>query len=202
MTLVGVPLIALAAALTVLAAVITVRGWGRRGWLRRTASVLLVEALLVVTAGLIVNRWERFYPSWDALRGDTGTIAVAEPPTPGLLDEEGRDFVWRPPGLSAWHLAEPPTIVLPDDYHDRPDVTFPVVVDFNEPPKATPDAVIVALKPTARTTAEALRTLPAELRRDLRVTTTDWAVEGNGPLPRRPVDALPPALAPPLRLPS
>jgi hypothetical protein len=204
MTLTGVPLIVLVAAVTVGAGVVIVRGWSRRRWPARAVGVLVVEALVVLTLGLIVNRAEGFYPSWQALRGDTGTVAVAEPVVAGALDGRVPDgpFLWRPPGLSAWKLAEPPTITLPVDYEQRSNVTFPVVVFVGVPARRTPEAVTLTLAPTGGTT---LHGLPAQLRHDLRVAETGWAVVGDSRLvglPPRPVDALPPALAPPLQLPS
>lgn len=139
----------------------------------------------------------------------------------GLLDGRVRSgsFEWRPPGLAAWHLAHAPAVSVPADYLSRPDVAFPVVLALvapGTPTRRTPGAVTVTLAPTAATTATALRTLPAELERDLRVAATGWDVLGNGPLGAafvrsvpaglavldRPTDALPPALKAPQTLPS
>ncbi|MCO8275991.1 hypothetical protein M1L60_35980 [Actinoplanes sp. TRM 88003] len=221
MTLTGWPLIALAAAATVAAVTVTVLTWPRGGRLRpvtRTAAVLLTESLVVVTVGLVVNRHEEFYPSWSALRGDTGTVAVAERARVGSLDAHMRSarFTWRPPGLAAWRLAGPPTVTLPHGYRERPGMAFPVVLLFDAPGRATADAVTVTLTPTAGTTAAALRSLPGELGRALRVTAIGWDVLGDSPVAaafvaqapaglavlNQPVDALPPALAAPLRLPA
>ncbi|HET6480089.1 MAG TPA: hypothetical protein VFG35_08645 [Actinoplanes sp.] len=218
MTLTGIPLILLAAAVTGVTGAVTARFWARGGrWrlLTRTVGVLLVEALLVVTVALVVNRDERLYPSWPALRGDTGTVAVAEPVAAG--NASAGSFPWRPPGLSTWKLAEPPTVTLPDDYRRDKDLTFPVVLVFGQagtPARRMPEAVTVTVAPTARTTVAALLTLPGALRHDLRVTANGWSVEG--PLAAAfvaaappglaivdlPADALPPALTAPLRLPS
>ncbi|MBM2623275.1 hypothetical protein JIG36_48040 [Actinoplanes sp. LDG1-06] len=223
MSLTGRPLILLAAFTAVVIGAATVRFWSRGGRFRalsRTAGVLLLEASLVITAGLAVNRHEEFYPSWQALRGDTGTETVTDRVHAGLLDVHARDgsFTWRPPGLRAWNLARPPTVTLPADYHDRTDVTFPVMLEFATQGAAshrTGEEVTVTLSPTATTSATALLSLPAELARDLRVSTVGWSVEG-GPLAAafvaaappgtaaldRPANTLPPALAAPLTLPA
>ena len=224
MTLTGLPLLALTVAATVAAGAATAWSWPRGGRLRpvtRTAGVLLVEVLVVLTAGLAVNRHEQFYPSWQALRGDTGTVAVADHLRAGSLDARMRStrFPWRPPELTAWHLTGPPTVALPRDYRARPDVTFPVVLVLTAPgehARHTPEAVTVTLTPSATTTAAALRSLPTALGHDLRVAAVGWDVVGAGPLPaaivaaeppgfavlNQPTGALPPALAAPLRLPS
>lgn len=221
MTLTGVPLLGLALALTLATGAATVRWWSRGGRWRpvtRTLGVLLVEALAVATAGLAFNRHEQFYPSWQALRGDTGTVAVTGHVAAGGLDHRlpPGPFPWRPAGLAAWHLAGPPLLTLPADYATRPDVTFPVVLDLvprGTAARRTAEAVTVTAAPTARTNAVALRTLPAELRRALRVTAIGWDVVGGGRLGDalvrdglaardRSTDDLPPALAAPMRLPS
>jgi lysyl-tRNA synthetase class 2 len=229
--LTGRPLLLCAAAVTVLAAVLLVRLWPRGGRLRplaRTAGVLLLEALLVFTVGLEVNRREDFYPSWAALAGDTGTGTVVDRVRAGRLDRSilpGRADVvaWQPPGLAAWRFAGPPRLVLPADYGSLPGDRFPVVLDLVPAPAAaaaeqpTPGAVTVVAVPTRATTAAALLSLPTELCHDLRVTRSGWAVEGSGPqgtlaaafakdapaglaTPGRTADTLPPVLAAPMRL--
>ncbi|GIM91846.1 hypothetical protein [Paractinoplanes toevensis] len=211
MTLTGLPLIGLVAVACVAAGAVTVRRWSRAGIAARVAGVLLLEALVVGTAGLAVNRHEQFYPSWRALRGDTGTVAVAAPVVAGRLDDRpATTFRWRPAGLAQWHLAEPPLISLPADYRSRPDVEFPVVLTFGAAAPHVSAAVTVTIAPTARSV---LSDLPASLRRDLRVTATGWDIVGGGPLgdalvaagvgtrDHSPAD-LPPALAAPLRLPT
>jgi hypothetical protein len=227
-TITGLPLIALVAAAAAAAATLTVVLWPRGGRLRpltRTTGVLLTESLLVATVGLVVNRHEDFYPSWSALRGDTGTVAVAERARAGSLDVRVRSgtFTWRPPDLATWHLAAPPTVTLPRDYRDRPGMTFPVVLAFAGT-KATaargdrtpPEFVAVTVSPGPGTTAAALLSLPGELERDLRVAASGWDVLGRSPVAaalvegapagfavlNQPVDALPPVLAAPLRLPA
>ena len=89
MTLTGVPLILLVATATGAAGAATARFWPRGGRLRpltRTLCVLLLKALVVTTAGLVVNRYQQFYPSWVALAGHTGTISVTRATEAGRLD--------------------------------------------------------------------------------------------------------------------
>ena len=215
MRLTGVPLILLAAIVTAVAGAATVRWWSSRGGRStRVVSVLLVETLAVLTVGLAVNRHEEFYPSWQALGGDTGTATHTERVRAGLLDARlpAESFAWRPSGYPAWHLAGPPRITLPADYRARPDVAFPVVLRFGTDNARTGKAVTVTLSPTAATTPDDLLALAHELRRDLRVTGSGWAVPA-GPLGAlivsaglgvagRPAADVPPALAAPLTLPS
>jgi hypothetical protein len=214
MSLTGLPLLLLGALATVVIGALTIWQWRRIGVAGRFAGVLLLEALVVVTAGLQVNRQEQFYPSWQALRGDTGTTVITTRVHAGLLDQHvpPGPFPWRPPGLANWDLAAPPTVILPAGYRDRPNVEFPVVLSFGAAPPRAPSAVTVTMRPTPRTTTAALRDLPSLLRHDLRVTPAGWDVIGGGRLgnsfvtdhvaDRLPsTDDLPPALAAPLRLP-
>jgi lysyl-tRNA synthetase class 2 len=236
-TLTGVPLILLATAATVATGAATARLWPRGGRLRpltRTLGVLLLEALAVTTVGLVVNRQQQFYPSWAALAGHTGTSTVTRATEAGRFDArlpDGRAtaVLWRPADLRAWRLAGPPRLVVPAGYRERPGDTFPVVLDLVPAVRAVPAAVAAALRatgavtvvavPTAATTAAALRTLPGELRRDVRVSDAGWYVAGTGaqaPLAAafvraapaglaasdRGTNQLPPALAAPMRLPS
>ncbi|GIF23744.1 lysyl-tRNA synthetase class 2 [Actinoplanes tereljensis] len=211
MRLTGLPLILLATATFAAIGAVTVWRWSRAWIAARVAGVLLLEASLVVAVGLVVNRHEQFYPSWAALRGETGTVAVAAPVAAGRLDElTATSFRWRPAELARWHLAAAPLVVLPADYRARPGVEFPVVLSFGAAVPRTPSAVTVTVAPTARTE---LSGLPAALRKDLRVTATGWDLVGGGRLgdafvaagigvrDRSPAD-LPPALAAPLRLPT
>lgn len=218
MRLTGIPLILLAATATGAIVAATVRFWRTGRPAIRIIGILVAEALTVLTVGLVVNRQEQFYPSWQALRGDTGTVAVTERRQAGRLDEmvRSRQLTWRPPGLAAWHLSRPPTVTLPRDYRERPGMAFPVVLAVGRPARPAGEAVTVTIAPTAHTTAASLRRLPLDLAHDLRVTTTGWDVVGTGPLAagfvaaapaglavlNQPVDALPPPLAAPLRLPS
>jgi hypothetical protein len=183
MSLTGVRLILLAALVTAAIVAATVLLWSRYGrWrlLSRTAGVLLTEAMVVLTIGLVVNRHEQFYPSWQALSGDTGTTVVAAARQAGRLDVElhgtaAETVPWQPSDVATWRLAAPPTVVVPADYLARPSVSYPVVLSLGDPGRNLAD-VSVAAVPTAATTAAALATLPAELSRDLRVTTQGWAL--------------------------
>ncbi|WP_233412851.1 hypothetical protein [Nucisporomicrobium flavum] len=190
MTLTGVPLLVLAVAATAAAGAATVRLWPRRLLPVRIAGVLLTEALLTGAVGLAVNRQEGFYPSWEALAGNTGTVAHAGPAAVGRLDGRlppGTPVPWRPDGWQAWRLAGPPRLVVPAAYTTSPRDTFPVVlalVPAAAPAVATarrlPDVVTVVAVPGPGTTAAELRTLPGRLRLDARVTTTGWDLVAPG----------------------
>jgi len=217
-SLTGLPLLLLSAFVTVLVTAATVWSWRRGRLAARIAGVLLIEGLFVFTAGLVVNRGQQFYPSWAALAGRTGTGTVTEPVPAGVLDAHlpPGPFPWRPSGLSSWHLSGTPIVSLPADYQERTDVTFPVVLVLGGTAAHPPDAITVSIRPTARTTAADLRTLPGALRHDLRVSEIGWDVVGGGKLGNAFVatqpagladrvtspDDLPPALAAPLRLPT
>jgi lysyl-tRNA synthetase class 2 len=180
--LTGWPLIVLTIVLTVGVAAAAVLLWSR--WRRgrvavRITGVLLLEVLLVLTAGLIVNRSEQFFPSWKALTGRTRTVTSSSTVS-GRLDGVLRagTVPWRAAALSEWHLAAAPELRVPADYAARPSVAFPVVLDLvgsrTEPP--TPDTVAVRALPSARTTASALVALTADLMGDVRVTRGGWAI--------------------------
>ena len=198
MSLTGVPLLVLAFAATAAVGAATVLLWHRAGrWrlLPRSLGVLLLEALLVFSVGLAVNRAEQFYPSWQALTGDTGSITQTVPTRAGRLDAavsappgSAAVIAWRPPDLSRWRLSGVPRIVLPADYRQRPADTFPVVLALVPDPgpllataRRTPDVVTIVAVPTARTSAAALRNLPVQLSRDVRVTASGWDVAASGP---------------------
>jgi hypothetical protein len=190
MRLTGAPLILLVGLATAATGTGTVLLWRRRLLPLRVAGILLAEVLVVAGVGLVVNRAERFYPSWQALRGDTGTTTTTAATPSGLLDGRfagASEIVWRPSAESRWKLAGPPRIVVPAGYRARAHDTFPVVLALV--PAARPalaearrlhDAVTVVLVPTRGTTAAALRTLPDGLRRDVRVTTGGWDVVSTG----------------------
>lgn len=218
MSLTGHPLLLLSAFGTLLVTAATIRLWPRRWPAARIAGVLLIEALVVFTVGLEVNRVEDFYPSWQALAGRTGTGTVTEQVHAGVLDTHvpPGPFPWRPHDLSSWHLSAAPIVSLPVDYQERTGVTFPVVLALGTPAPRPRDAITVSIAPTAKTTAAELCTLPGELRRDLRASAIGWDVVGGGKLGNAFVAAqpaglaarmtspadLPPALAAPLRLPT
>jgi hypothetical protein len=189
--LTGVPLIVIAAAATASVCAVTVLLWSRFGrWrlLSRSLGVLLSEALLVLAVGLIVNRVGGFYPTWQALHGDTGASAVTTHRTAGHLDAALRpDRVTGgfrlaiPDGQAQpWRMAAPPTLVVPADYIHRPTATFPVLVTLTDDPRAaavtTVDAVTVVVAPSTNTTAAALSSLPAAVTDDVRATSHGWAV--------------------------
>jgi len=182
-SLTGVPLILLAVLATVAAGFVTVWCWsrfGRQRMLVRTVGVLLSEALLVLSAGLIANRVDQFYPSWAALAGHTGAAATTVSRAAGRLDRTlhagGAEIVpWQPSGATSWHLIGHASLVVPAGYASRRTTTFPVVLDLAGPHSAG-DTVTVHLSPSAKTTAAALASLPAYLDRDVRVTTRGWAI--------------------------
>jgi hypothetical protein len=156
-----------------------------------------------VTVGLVVNRSERFYPSWEALTGNVAEQApVAPAPVPdGLLDgwlreRAGPDGAvtvpWQADGAAAWHLRTTPTLVVPAGYLDRSS-TYPAVVSILDARQnwdaarttamaqaavaAAGPAILLTATPSAQTTGANLATgLTAELARDLRVTPHGWAL--------------------------
>jgi hypothetical protein len=193
MRLTGVPLIVLAVLVTAVAGAATALLWSKFGrWrlVNRAAGILLTEALVVVTIGLVVNRADLFYPSWAALEGRTGTTAVAATRRAGRLDGlvHGTAAVtvpWRPTDIAAWRLAGTPHVVLPAGYRRQSSVAYPTVVSLVDSQSQAATAVRVARRvaavgvvvvPTAGTTAAALATLPADLAADVRVNGRGWAV--------------------------
>ncbi|MEV4640416.1 hypothetical protein AB0J80_24035 [Actinoplanes sp. NPDC049548] len=151
MSLTGIPLIVLAAGLSVVALVATVRTWSRGGRRRRvftrTVALVCAEVLVVVTVGLIENRNQTFYPSWGDLAGDrTEKVAVVSSPAP---DD-------RRPGAG---------VVVPAGYAERPQVSFPVIVvlcrsaeveEVRAAARQLPDVVTVALTPRTATDVDQL----------------------------------------------
>jgi hypothetical protein len=203
MSLVGVPLLVLAAALAVGAVAATVWGWRRGGrWrlLTRPLGVLLSQALILISAGLVVNRSEEFYPSWAALAGQQEAEVVAPAVPDGRLDDAlraravpGRAVTvpWRPDGVAAWHLAGPATVVVPPDYLSRSTAAFPVVVSLvSGPPGSTSltpatgspawpagSPVLLNAPASDRTAATDIAgALPGRLAADLRTTGHGWVL--------------------------
>lgn len=183
MRLTGIPLILLAGVAAMAALVVTVRRWSRGGRRRRlitrTLGALAAQALLVLTVGLIVNRDQAFYPSWQALAGAEPATAPGAPPPPHPATE--------PPGAEqrAWRLARPLDLITPPDYAARPGVTFPVIVVLcpagqlaavRAAARGTAEVVTAAVAPTRATTAAALRDLAARLPRYARVTDHGWVL--------------------------
>jgi lysyl-tRNA synthetase class 2 len=192
-SLTGVPLIVVAVLVTTLTIAATWWLWSRYGRWRlvsRVVGILLAETLSVFTIGLVVNRVEQFYPSWQVLTGNTGTAVVAAARRAGRIDalvhgHGAAALPWRPASVSAWRLVATPVVVVPAGYLARRSVTFPVVLSLVD---AGPDraaairaakrvaTVSVVVAPSAGTTAAALATLPANLDEDVRATTHGWAI--------------------------
>jgi hypothetical protein len=182
--------IVIAAVVTVAALAATVlvwRRWGRWGFLVRPAGVLLTEALLVLTVGLVVNRSQQFYPSWAALFATSDPGPASYHTSAGRLDARlaaqpsVRSFPWRPSGWTAWRLAAAPTVTVPADYLAHPSWRYSAVLVLGGrpwplPPVAGP-TVLVNVTTTAATTASTLAVaVPGSLGRDLRVTSHRWAL--------------------------
>jgi lysyl-tRNA synthetase class 2 len=190
MRLDGIPLIVSAAVVTVLVAAATVFGWRRGGRLRlpvRVSGLVAVEVLIALTIGLIVNRNEGFYPSWQALAGGQDNAAVGPPPT-GKLDRTltaGTARPWTPPDAARWRLAGSPVLVVPFSYTLHADRAYPVIVVLTTADRAasvraqaasTADALTLVAVPTTDTTAADLADLPALLTQDTRAAGTGWAI--------------------------
>jgi hypothetical protein len=185
--LTGVPLIVLVLLATAAAATGTVLMWPRGGrWraVQRSVGVLLSEALLVLSVGLIANRHEEFYPSWQALAGDTGTASATARRPAGRLDAalagdpRVRTLPWHPAGAASWRLSGHADVTVPYGYATKTSVTYPALLVLGGR-AAVAGLVGVAVHPSARTTAAALATLPAALGADLRVTSHGWALAAS-----------------------
>jgi hypothetical protein len=193
--LTGVPLIATALLATAAAITATALLWSRFGrWrlLSRTAGVLLCELLVVLSVGLVVNQREQFYPSWQALAGDTGTNTMTAQRPPGRLDARlahdpaavraATTLTWQPTGAAQWRLAGPPDVVVPAGYSGRTSATYPALIELGggvaarHAAGADPGVVAVVAVPSRRTTAAALGSLPVALAQDVRVTRRGWAL--------------------------
>jgi hypothetical protein len=181
-SLTGLPLILLTGVLAAVAVAATVRGWrlsGRKRTPVRIAGLVAVEVLVVAGIGLVVNRHEGFYPSWQAL-GATETVVVPPAVTTGRLDgtlDADGVVTWSPPEAAAWRLAAEPLLVAPPDYAKHPDRTFPVVVALTTAAGAretrrvaasATGVLTVVLVPTAASTAASLGTLRGRLGQDAR----------------------------------
>ena len=180
MALTGRPLIALTLLATAAVITATILLWSRSGRWRlvlRPAGVLLCEALVVLSAGLIVNRHEQFYPSWQALAGDTGPAPATAERAAGRLDSSfgpRLTVTWRPPGSAAWRLAGGTTVSVPRGYLGARG-SVPALIALGGRP-AGADLVRVAADPTKQTTATALAGLPSALAAELRLTGHGWAL--------------------------
>jgi hypothetical protein len=180
MELTGIPLILLTLVAAAAAVAGTILLWSRFGrWrlLSRAIGVLLCETLVVLSVGLIANRQEQFYPSWQALSGDTGTKSTTAARRAGRLDASfgpGRStLAWQPPGSAAWHLKSNAEVAVPPGYRAHP--AFPALLALGGRPAASGLVSVVAY-PAVRTSAATLADLPALLGVDLRVTGHGWAV--------------------------
>jgi hypothetical protein len=211
LSLTGMPLIITAAVCTfgVLGATVALWSrWGRVRWLSRPLGILLTEALLLMTIGLVVNRSEQFYPSWDALLQHSTDAGHKYADVPGQLDgwlrsragprtDEPTAFTWQPAGVGAWHLAAAPTVVIPAGYLTHPQYRYPVVLVLDDAEGAWTEAVETATGRSAMglagpavlvfahaTPSVAVKTLastiPEELAWDLRVTGHSWAIVASG----------------------
>jgi hypothetical protein len=149
----------------------------RRGRaLLRSAGILVCEALLVLSAGLVVNRQEDFYPSWQALAGDTGPAAATARRAAGSLDAAFGPgtlrVAWQPPGSAAWRLRSAAQLTVPPRYVSTGD-EFPALIALGGRP-APGDLVEVTAQPGPLTTG--LADLPARLAADARVTGQGWVL--------------------------
>jgi len=193
MSLTGIPLITLSILVTAAAITGTALLWNRYGRWRlasRIAGVLLGEALVVFSIGLIVNPVNDFYPSWEALAGKTGTTAVTAQQRAGRLDQKlhgiaAHSMVWHAADAADWRLAGLPMVITPSGYRARTNVGYPAVVDLVDPGpdgkaavKAAQSlaAVTVVLTPSKATTAAGLASLPGDLAMDVRTTSVGWAI--------------------------
>jgi hypothetical protein len=205
--LTSVRLILLAALLTAAALATTVLVWRRRWVLvTRPAGVLLTEALLTLTVGLVVNRSQLFYPSWAALFAGSDPGPSSYHTRAGRLDAwlaaqpgagSAQSFRWRPPGWTAWHLAAAPEVTVPAGYlaHSgwRYSAVLVIAARAWPVPSLTGPTVLVSVTTTAATAASTLAvSLPGLLGRDLRVTGHRWALvtsAADGALARKAATA-------------
>jgi hypothetical protein len=156
MSLTGFPLILFAVFCTLASVAATVLVWNRFGrvsYVLRATGLLLAEVLLLVTFGLVVNRSEQFYPTWDTLL-DTKTVAAtvlkgSNDSTcrrgPGDLDHQlavhagGRVgapqiFLWQSAAWRGWGLADAPTVITPPGYLQHPAWLYSAVVVIGDGP--------------------------------------------------------------------
>jgi hypothetical protein len=181
MALTGIPLIALCLLLTAAAGAATVVLWSRFGRWRlvsRPIGLVLCECLVVLSAGLAANRHEQFYPSWQALAGDTGTATRTAGRAAGLLDgsfSPGRlTLAWHPAGSAGWHLASPAQVSVPRAYLGG-DHSYPVLLALGGRPDPA-GLGRVTVDPGRHTGAASLAGLTGLLSADLRVTAHSWAL--------------------------
>ncbi|GAA2638767.1 hypothetical protein [Paractinoplanes durhamensis] len=199
MSLTGRPLIVLAIFATAAALAGTIVLWRRGRRLRllwRTLGVLVTEALLLSTVGLVANRFEQFYPSWSALRQTSNTSGISYAVKPGHLDASlpalagpVSTFPWLPAGWTTWHLTAAPAVAVPPGYLLHPAWRYSVVLAVGAWTHAAETAavrtagtvagpaIMVFVPAGPRTSVATLTTsLPAALTGDLRVTAGRWAL--------------------------
>ena len=204
MSLIGVPLIvcAVLATVAVLAATILVwNRWGRLRFVLRPFGVLLTEALLVVSVGLVVNRSEQFYPTWESLGQSSKSVGTTYVVNAGGLDawlrdhgsdvsDQGSAFPWQAAGWADWHLAGEPLVFTPAGYLAHTGWRYPTVLVLDDGKHGWTTAsetaaargaggpvVVVFVRTTPATTPETLTSvLPAALAHDLRVTDKRWSL--------------------------
>lgn len=181
MHITGLPLIIVVVLVTGGAVAGTVALWSRGGRWRlpiRTGGVLLCEALVVLSAALIVNREQDFYPSWQSLTGATGPAAAVTARPAGDLDTTfgpGRLRAgWQPVDAGGWQLQSVPRVTVPATYPDGRR-SYPALVALGVP-AVRADLVEVSVQPSAVTTADALADLPGRLSTDTRVTGHGWVL--------------------------
>jgi len=207
--LTGLPLLVLAIAAALAAFGLTIRYWPRGGrWriLTRTTGVLVCEALVLFTAGLVVNRaLDNLFPSWTTLlHQDSAPPPAALAAPRSRLDawlhtraaqgaREGLVVDWTPPAARSWSLSAIPVLAVPPDYFTATAARFPVVVVVTPdgvPPPIDPPAIVVVLRTDRLDPTFLTRTLPAALGADLRVAPHGWGVVGVGADAAAGLDAL------------
>jgi len=178
--------------LAVLAVAGTVWFWRIARWRPavRITGLILVEALVVLCAGLVANRADNFFPTWQALAGDSELPPQIVRQAPGKLDSKlaaasTAGLAWTPAGYTTWHLAAPPVLIPPAGYRKRTDHTFPVIVVIAaDGPKSSiraaaasvPDVLTLVVTPGPATTVSDLSALPGRLAHDARAMSDGWAV--------------------------
>jgi hypothetical protein len=197
-TLLATAGIVCAAGLTAL--VLMWRRWGGRLVVLRAVGILACELLIVVTAGLAINRWGEFYPTWSSLRDDPSGASepAVQRPDPGLTaaapDGAQVGYLLRWPATPLG-MTGPPLVWLPPSYFREPTEALPVVVVVAGPDGGPADGAwsgnevpvgdrpaggcVVFVRVSAQP-ASGLLTLPAELVRDLHVATHGWGAVGIG----------------------
>jgi hypothetical protein len=149
-SLTGAPLLVLTVIGAAAAVVLLVFVWRRPGlrWVpARAGSIVLCEALVLMSVGLVANTQLDLYPSWTALLGGIHAKGQVVDPSSALSKSlEGRQaegarngivFAWHPAGVARWHLAGQPIAYVPPAYFRDPNTLLPVIVAV-APAGATP----------------------------------------------------------------